>query len=524
MAGKSIEAGRAFLKLDIDDRAFDKKLAGISRKFKNAGRSIRAVGIGIGAFGAAITTPLVFAIKKASEAQEVFNKFEVVFGNQSKAVKAWGDELAFQVGRGTVEILKAAAGLQDLFIPLGLATDTATDLSKSLVALAIDLGSFNDVADADVMNDIQRAMTGSSVTMKKYGVVVDTAAVSQELLNQGFNPEFANNAQKAIARYNIIIRDTKTAHGDAANTLDSFANRMKELQSNIGNSAEALGDLFLPAATEMVKVASDIVKALSNWSSENEAITKTIGALGLGASGAGVSLYAFAAALGAVTIAVNALTVAALWFKRTAVFALFTSHPVIAGIVALTLAIAKLAEHMGYLGIEAKETTRSLEEVAAIKLEEDENKFRKKEIPRSRKSEAGEEAARKKHFAEENKQIVDRYNDQLKIDRKARDKAEREWLRDYEEWADDKERARLKENREFAREVDRKLDEEERWRARAGKEDQRFNPIFRDVNVAKAGGTAQTAEIKYLKEINQGIHVLVDLARNSDGVLVIGNG
>ena len=46
------------------------------------------------------------------------------------------------------------AGLQDTFVPLGIARDEAAELSKSLVTLAVDVASFNNTADADVITGL----------------------------------------------------------------------------------------------------------------------------------------------------------------------------------------------------------------------------------------------------------------------------------------------------------------------------------------------------------------------------------
>jgi len=136
------------------------------------------------------------AIKKASDYQEVMSKFETVFGDRTSEVKAWGDEFANQVGRSKTQTAQFLAGAQDLFIPLGFEPGAAEQMSKTVTGLAVDLASFNNMADEDVMRDLQAAMTGSGETMKKYGVIVSEAAVKQELLNQGLDPKVASDQQK----------------------------------------------------------------------------------------------------------------------------------------------------------------------------------------------------------------------------------------------------------------------------------------------------------------------------------------
>lgn len=393
---KSIEAGLAFLKLDIDEKEFNKKLAQSSRNFKNFGQSLTSIGVGVGALGAAITSPLALATVKASEAQEVFSKFEAVFGPQTEAVREWGDELAKQVGRSKVEIAGAAAGLQDLFVPLGLSNDEALDLSKSLTELSIDLGSFNNIADADVMRDLQAAMTGSSETMKKYGVVVDAAAVKQELLNMNMDPKTATNAQKVMARYNIIMDKTTAAQGDAARTADSFSNQTKAVKAAIEDAAAEIGVVFLPAAEKVASVVRDAIVVFAEWAKGNETLVLVIGAVGAGAVALGVALIALGkittglsvamvvlskggvalagifklltAGATAQTIATGALA-AAQWVLNTAaigfgtILGVITAHPIIAALTAMAAAVLGLAYYFGFLGDESEEASAKLSDM-----------------------------------------------------------------------------------------------------------------------------------------------------------------
>lgn len=189
---------------------------------------------------------LIHITLEASNAQEAMSKFTVVFGEQSAAMQEWGNELASSIGRSKVEVNGFLASFQDLLVPMGLTADKATEMSKTLVALGADLGSFNNKADADVINDLQAALTGSGDVMKKYGVIVSETAVQQELLNMKLDPAIADEASKAQARLNIILRGTTAAQGDALRTADGFANMMKAIQSQVKDLSVDIGNELLP--------------------------------------------------------------------------------------------------------------------------------------------------------------------------------------------------------------------------------------------------------------------------------------
>ena len=116
MATRAIEAGRAFMRLSINDEAFRSGLQRVEARLKKAGQAITNVGARLGAFGAALGAPLLAAVKAASDAQETFSKFEVVFGAQADAVRQWGDTLAEQVGRSRTEVAGFVAGFALSFV------------------------------------------------------------------------------------------------------------------------------------------------------------------------------------------------------------------------------------------------------------------------------------------------------------------------------------------------------------------------------------------------------------------------
>ena len=162
----AIEAGRAFMRLYIDDNAFRRGLTNASRRLKAFGTSVASLGAQLLGVGSALASPLAVAVKFASDAEETFSKFNVVFGDSAEAVRAWGDELAGQIGRSKTEIAGFLASFQDLLVPIGVDPAKAEESSKLLVQLAADLASFNNMADADVVRDLQAALTGSGEVMK----------------------------------------------------------------------------------------------------------------------------------------------------------------------------------------------------------------------------------------------------------------------------------------------------------------------------------------------------------------------
>lgn len=258
---RAIRAAKAFVEISGDDSKLRKVLGGVKGTMSAlaVGASAAAgavIGSTIVPLARGIGSLMASPISAASDLQETMNKFNVVFGENAAAVKRWSDQFAAQVGRSEEQIASFMAANQDLLVPMGLDPEVAAETSKTLSGLAVDLASFNNMADADVLRDLQAAMTGSGEVMKKYGVIVSQSAVNQRLLNDGMDPITATEAQKAMARLGIIMDGTTSAQGDAVRSAGSWANLMKRAKAIIDNAAAAVGSRLLPV---LEKVAVNVL-------------------------------------------------------------------------------------------------------------------------------------------------------------------------------------------------------------------------------------------------------------------------
>jgi len=226
---------------------FQKSAAGISASLKRMFIGMAAVG------GAGVGLRKI--VSAASDAEEILSKLNVVFGEMSGEARAWSEEFGQSVGRATQDVQKWMSGLQDTFVPLGIARREAMELSKALTSLAVDVASFNNKADEDVIRDFTSALVGNHETVRKYGVIIGEAAITQEALFQGMEKTYSQltDLEKVQLRYALIVKGTSDAQGDAVRTGGSFANQMKRLRGNMTNLAETVGNVVLPRLAVMLK-------------------------------------------------------------------------------------------------------------------------------------------------------------------------------------------------------------------------------------------------------------------------------
>lgn len=218
----------------------------------------------IAGIGAAGFTATSFLVGLGSSAEEMEGKFNIVFGSSAPAATAALDEFGNAVGRNKFDLMGMAASLQDTFVPLGFARDKAADMSVQVAELAVDIGSFNNVAEETVASDLQSALTGQTEVMKKYGVVINQAAIEQEALNLGLTTgkEPLDAQTKAAATLSLIMKGTSDAQGDAARTSGSWANQMRGLKAELMEAATTMGKELLPVVTPLLKDFGEWVKGV----------------------------------------------------------------------------------------------------------------------------------------------------------------------------------------------------------------------------------------------------------------------
>ena len=85
---------------------------------------------------------------------------------------------------------------------------------------------------------------------------VKTWALTNGIIQQG---EEMSEAQEVAARFAVIMERTTAAQGDLARTLDSPANKMRILKSQIEETAIELGQALLPTFNKLLDIGKKVV-------------------------------------------------------------------------------------------------------------------------------------------------------------------------------------------------------------------------------------------------------------------------
>ncbi len=202
----------------------------------------------------------------AADAEEIQNKFNVVFKESADSAREFADDLGVAVGRSSVKIQEMLALLQDTFVPMGFSRDKASDLSKALVQLSIDVGSLQNKSDDEVLRAFQSAIVGNHEAVRDYGIMLTESTLKTHALKEGIidTDRELTAQEKILTRVSLLFKMSSDAHSDSQNTLASYSNQVKSFNGELYDLQILIGQKLEPAAAHVLHALKAIVKIVSN--------------------------------------------------------------------------------------------------------------------------------------------------------------------------------------------------------------------------------------------------------------------
>lgn len=205
-------------------------------------------------------------ITLASDTNESLNKVDVAFKGNAETIKKWSDTTleSYGIAKGTA--LDMASLYGDMATSMGINTEKAAEMSKTIVGLAGDLASFKNIGIGQAKTALNSIFTGETESMKMLGVVMTEANLQQYAYTQGINKKIQAMSQeeKVMLRYNYVLASTKNAQGDFARTSDGYANQARMFSESLKELGQRIGETILPVVNTVVKALNKIIGVLKD--------------------------------------------------------------------------------------------------------------------------------------------------------------------------------------------------------------------------------------------------------------------
>jgi len=228
-------------------RALNRELDGLSSSISSLGSNFAVAGAAFLGAGALLGK----AVMAASNYEAEFEGVNQVFKEAAASVQEFAEQASKSAGISATDALQAAKTFGLFATGAGLGVEEAANFSTTLVQLAGDLGSFNDVPTADALSAIQSGLMGSAEPLRKFGVfLTDDALRAEALAMKIYDGTGAlSSQQKMLASYSLIMRDTQVQQGDFVKYQDTLGNQLKIVQSDFANLTREIGGILIPVIT-----------------------------------------------------------------------------------------------------------------------------------------------------------------------------------------------------------------------------------------------------------------------------------
>jgi len=160
------------LRIGGDSTDFNRAAKDVQKTSKTLGRTLTAIGTGIGA--GMFTAFARDAVKAASDAEEIASKYSTVFRGIGDEANTMANRFAtaFDLAGSTAQKMLSDTG--DLLAGFGYTAAEAANMSERVNTLAVDLASFTNYVGgaAGASSALTKALLGESEAAKALGIVI----------------------------------------------------------------------------------------------------------------------------------------------------------------------------------------------------------------------------------------------------------------------------------------------------------------------------------------------------------------
>lgn len=227
-----------------------KSARGFGLAFKGVIGPLMALGIGKGIFDGVRD-----GINYASDLQEASGKATTIFGEEgAKSLEKLGSTATQQLGLTKLEVIDAASTFGTFGKAAGMQGKELAKFSGDLVGLGADLGAFYNVSGEEANFALGAALRGEAEPMRKFGVLINDAALKAEALSLGILKPVKDQAK--IQGYQISLIEKQKEYNEAVKEHGKDSLEAMKAQASLGSTQNMLAkavDGTVPALTGQQK-------------------------------------------------------------------------------------------------------------------------------------------------------------------------------------------------------------------------------------------------------------------------------
>ena len=225
------------------------QLQGLNSYVEDHAKQIKAVGVGLTAFGGAVTAALGYATKAAIDEEVNINRMAIALKNVGVAYDDVKDSLEAVITATQRKTGIADNEQRDALNELLLITGDY-DTALKWLPLTLDLAAAKQMDFASAAVLMGRAAVGNTELLGRYGIEIEKGASSSEV--------FAAIQEKV------------------AGAAEATANPLNILKAEMGDLAETVGGALIPILKSLIDKVTPIIGKIKDWITEHPRLSQVI--------------------------------------------------------------------------------------------------------------------------------------------------------------------------------------------------------------------------------------------------------
>ena len=331
---------------DKGSKAAAKDIQKLGAKFDAySKKAVKSFGLVAAAATAAAITIGKDAVMAASDVSQQFGALDAVFGKNAKELQDFSKSMV-DYGLSTADAARYAALLGTQLTGLGMSQQDAIARTKELEILAADLAATYGGTTADAVQALSSTFKGEYNPIERYGVAIKKSDITARVAAKGLGKLKGDllKAAEAQSAYELITLKTTAAQGQSRREYNTLAAQLQRVSASYENIKASLGMALLPVVEKFANyILKEVLPGLQKWVDVNKdklasslqtaaeqmiklfAVAVSFGewvvnnidtvkalAIAIGSLWATSKVYAFAKAIGTVTLAFRGMRLAAL--------------------------------------------------------------------------------------------------------------------------------------------------------------------------------------------------------------------
>lgn len=254
-----------------------KKADELANKFKSVGTKMTVgLTVPITAFG-------TYAVKMASDLNEVQNVVDTTFENSSETINKFAKSAAEQFGISELSAKQFTGTMGAMLKSMGLGNKDITDMSIALSGLAGDMASFYNLDPEEAFEKLRAGISGETEPLKQLGINMSVVNLEAFAMSKGITKSYDSmtQAEQATLRYQYIMETTADAQGDYSKTADSTANKTRTTMLQFQTLSAELGQQLLPIVNDVLGALQSVIKWFSNLDDNGKKVVLTIAGIAM---------------------------------------------------------------------------------------------------------------------------------------------------------------------------------------------------------------------------------------------------